>query len=52
MLSECYNAERKTLEDAIPEKEPRLEKLRAFSANVKAFIEKAMRYTAIDELAP
>ena len=51
MLSSDYNAEQKAVEDAIPEKEARLEKLRA-SANVDTFIEKAKRYTAIDELTP
>ena len=52
MLSGDYNAEQKTLEDAIPEKEARLEKLKASAANVDTFIEKAKRYTAIDELTP
>lgn len=52
MLSSDYNAEQKALEDAIPEKEARLEKLRASAANVDTFIEKAKRYTAIDELTP
>lgn len=52
MLSTGYNAEQKTLQDAIPEKEARLEKLRASAANVDAFIEKAKRYTSIKELTP
>ena len=52
MLSGDYNAEQKTPEDAIPEKEVRLEKLKASAANVDIFIEKAKRYTAIDELTP
>ena len=52
MLSGDYNAEQKALEDAIPEKEARLEKLKASVANVETFIEKAKRYTAIDELTP
>ena len=52
MLSTGYNAEQKTLKDAIPEKEARLEKLRASAANVEAFIEKAKRYTSIDKLTP
>ena len=47
-----YNAEQKTLEDTIPEKEARLERLRASAANVDTFIDKAKRYTAIDELTP
>ncbi len=50
MLSADYNAEQKMLEDAIPEKELRLEKLKASAASVDAFIEKAKRYTTIDEL--
>lgn len=52
MLSADYNAEQKTMEIAIPEKEARLEKLKASAANVDAFIEKAKRYTTIDELTP
>lgn len=52
MLSSDYNAEQKTLEDTIPKKEARLEKLKASAANVDTFIEKAKRYTAIDELTP
>ena len=52
MLSSDYNVEQKHLEDAIPHKEMRLEKLRASAANVDAFIDKAKRYTAIDELTP
>ena len=52
MLSTDYNAEHKELENAIPEKEARLEKLKASVANVDAFIEKAKRYTTIDELTP
>ena len=34
------------------EKEARLEKLKAASANVNTFVEKAKQYTAIDELTP
>ena len=52
MLSADYNAEQKALAEAIPEKEARLEKLRASAANVESFIEKAKQYTAIDELTP
>lgn len=52
MLSSDYNAEQKALEDAIPEKESRLETLKASAANVDGFIEKAKRYTTIDELTP
>ena len=52
MLSADYNAEQKELELAIPEKEVRLEKLRASAANVDAFIEKAKKFTAIEELTP
>ena len=51
-LSSDYNAEQKTLEDAIPGKLERLEKLRASAANVDAFIEKAKRFKTIDELTP
>lgn len=52
MLSADYNAEQKTLEEAIPEKEDRLEKLKASAANVEAFIEKAKQFTVINELTP
>ena len=44
--------EQKALEEQIPEKEARLEKLKAASANVNTFVEKAKQYTAIDELTP
>lgn len=52
ILSGDYNAEQKELSAAIPEKESRLEKLKASAANVDAFIEKAKRYTEISELTP
>ncbi len=52
ILSGDYNAEQKELNAAIPVKETRLEKLRASAANVEAFIEKAKRYTDIQELTP
>ena len=37
---------------SIPEKQAKLEKLKASAANVDAFIEKASRYTEITELTP
>ena len=52
MLSADYNEEQKELESAIPAKEEQLERLKASVANVDAFIEKAKRYTAIEELTP
>ena len=52
MLSADYNAEQKNLSVAIPAKEEQLEILKASAANVDAFIEKAKRYTTIDELTP
>ena len=52
MLSADYNAEQKNLSATIPAKEEQLEKLKASAANVDAFIEKAKRYTTIDELTP
>ena len=52
MLSSDYNAEQKQLEEAILEKESKLEKLKASAANVDTFIEKAKRYTGINELTP
>ena len=52
MLAGDYTREQKALEEQIPEKEARLEKLKAASANVNTFVEKAKQYTAIDELTP
>ena len=52
MLSADYNAEQKMLKKAIPEKEARLEKLKASATNVDAFIGKTKRYTSIEELTP
>ena len=52
MLAGDYTSEQKALEEQIPEKEARLEKLKAASANVSTFVEKAKQYTAIDELTP
>ena len=51
-LSADYTAEQKVLEETIPEQETQLEKLKASAANVEAFIEKAKRYTSIEELTP
>ena len=50
MLAGDYTGEQKALEEQIPEKEARLEKLKA--ANANTFVEKAKQYTAIDELTP
>lgn len=52
LLSADYNAEQRELDEAIPQKEERQEKLKASAANVEAFIEKAKRYRTIDELTP
>lgn len=52
MLSDDYNTEQKGLQEAIPEEEARLERLRASAANVEAFIEKAKRFTTINQLTP
>ncbi len=52
MLSADYNTEQKALQEAIPEKEAKLEKLKASAANVEAFIEKAKRFTVINDLTP
>ena len=51
MLGRVTN-EQKELAATIPEKKERLERLKSSMANVDAFIEKAKRYTAIDELTP
>lgn len=50
MLSADYNDEQKSLRDAIPVKEARLQKLMESISNVDAFIEKAKRYTEIRAL--
>ncbi len=52
MLSADYNAEQKTLQEAIPQKEARLEKLKASAADVEGFIEMAKEFNHIDELTP
>jgi DNA invertase Pin-like site-specific DNA recombinase len=52
ILSGDYNAEQKELAAAIPAQEARLQKLQDSAANVEAFIEKAKRYTEIQELTP
>ena len=52
LLSAEYNAEQKEIDDALPLKEERLEKLKSSAANVDAFIEKAKRYKTIDKLTP
>ena len=40
------------LDEAIPKKEERLEKLKSSADNVNAFIEKAKKYKSIDVLTP
>ena len=52
LLSADYNAEQREIDEALPLKEERLEKLKSSSANVDAFIEKAKRYKTIDKLTP
>lgn len=52
MLSADYNAEQKVLQDAIPQKEARLERLKASAVDVDEFIDMAKQYTKIDELTP
>ncbi len=52
ILSADYNAEQRELDEALPLKEERLEKLKSSVANVDAFIEKAKRYKTIDKLTP
>lgn len=49
MLVGDYTNEQKALEEQIPEKESRLEKLKVASSNVNTFVK---QYTAIDELTP
>lgn len=52
LLSADYNAEQKEIDEALPQKEEHLEKLKSSAANVDAFIEKAKRYKTIDKLTP
>ena len=52
MLAGDYTDEQRLLEEEIPKKEERLAQLKSLEANVEAFIEKAKRFTTIDELTP
>ena len=52
LLSGDYNAEQNGLDEAIPQKEERLDKLKSSADNVNAFIEKAKKYKRIDVLTP
>ena len=52
LLSGDYNIEQNGLDEAIPKKEERLEKLKSSADNVNAFIEKAKKYKSIDTLTP
>ncbi len=52
LLSGDYNVEQSELDEAIPQKEERLEKLKSSADNVNAFIEKAKKYKNIDILTP
>ena len=52
LLSGDYNDEQKGLDEAIPQKEEQLEKLKSSADNVNAFIEKAKKYKSIDVLTP
>ena len=51
-LAYCADCKRTMVDEALPLKEERLEKLKSSSANVDAFIEKAKRYKTIDKLTP
>ncbi|MDT3698092.1 MAG: recombinase family protein [Thermincola sp.] len=50
MLSADYNSEQNSLKDRIPQTVDRIEKLQASISNVSRFIDKAKRYTEINEL--
>jgi len=50
MLSEDYNTEQKSLKECIPQTVERIEELQASISNVTRFIDKAKRYTEINEL--
>ncbi|MDA8211803.1 MAG: DUF4368 domain-containing protein, partial [Clostridia bacterium] len=51
MLSGDYNAEQKNLKERIPKAAERIEELQNSIANVARFIDKAKRYTEINELS-
>ncbi|NLK87411.1 MAG: recombinase family protein [Clostridiaceae bacterium] len=51
MLSGDYNAEQKSLKERIPQTAERIEELQASISNVTRFIDKAKRYTEINELS-
>ena len=51
MLSGDYNAEQKSLKERIPQAAERIEELQASISNVTRFIDKAKRYTEINELS-
>lgn len=51
MLSGDYNAEQKNLKERIPKAAERIEELQNSIANVTRFIDKAKRYTEINELS-
>jgi DNA invertase Pin-like site-specific DNA recombinase len=51
MLSGEYNEEQKSLKDRIPQTVERIEKLQTSITNVTRFIDKAKRYTEINELS-
>jgi DNA invertase Pin-like site-specific DNA recombinase/uncharacterized protein YktA (UPF0223 family) len=51
MLSDDYNAEQKNLKERIPQTAERIQKLQDSVANVTRFIDKARRYTEINELS-
>ncbi len=51
MLSGDYNAEQKSLKERIPQTAERIEELQDSISNVTRFIDKAKRYTEINELS-
>ena len=50
MLSGDYNSEQKSLKERIPQTAERIEELQTSITNVTRFIDKAKRYTEINEL--
>ena len=52
MLAGDYTDEQRLLEEEIPKKGERLAQLKSREANVEAFVEKAKRFTTLDELTP
>ena len=52
LLSASYTDEQAKLTESLPQRESEIQRLKSREANVEAFVEKAKRFTTIDELTP